>query len=65
MPIRKMHDGRWLLDIRPCGRKGKRIRRIFDKKSIATATERYIIANAEKREFIQGYRDRRTLSDLR
>ncbi|HDX4251623.1 tyrosine-type recombinase/integrase [Escherichia coli] len=64
MSIRKLDDGRWLLDIRPCGRKGKRVRRIFDRKSIAVATERYIIANAEKREFIQGYRDRRTLSDL-
>lgn len=28
------------------------------------ATERYIMANAEKREYIQGYRDRRTLNDL-
>lgn len=27
-------------------------------------TERYIMANAEKREYIQGYRDRRTLNDL-
>ncbi|HGB5419482.1 TPA: tyrosine-type recombinase/integrase [Salmonella enterica subsp. enterica serovar Muenchen] len=64
MAIRKRDDGRYLLDVRPHGRKGKRIRKVFDKKSIAIATERYIMANAEKREYIQGYRDRRTLGDL-
>ncbi|PAX78235.1 tyrosine-type recombinase/integrase [Citrobacter sp. TSA-1] len=64
MSIKKLEDGRYLLDIRPHGRKGKRVRKVFDKKSVAIATERYIMANAEKREYIQGYRDRRTLSDL-
>ncbi|ENS4524480.1 tyrosine-type recombinase/integrase [Salmonella enterica] len=64
MGIRKLDDGRYLLDIRPHGRKGKRVRKVFDKKSVAIATERYIMANAEKREYIQGYRDRRTLGDL-
>ncbi|TNL10733.1 integrase [Kosakonia cowanii] len=64
MSIKKLEDGRYLLDIRPHGRKGKRVRKVFDKKSVAVATERYIMANAEKREYIQGYRDRRTLSDL-
>ncbi|EGD5857600.1 tyrosine-type recombinase/integrase [Salmonella enterica] len=64
MTIKKLEDGRYLLDIRPHGRKGKRVRKVFDKKSIAIATERYIMANAEKREYIQGYRDRRTLGDL-
>ncbi|EDR2901129.1 tyrosine-type recombinase/integrase [Salmonella enterica subsp. enterica] len=64
MSIRKLDDGRYLLDIRPHGRRGKRVRKVFDKKSIAIATERYIMANAEKREYIQGYRDRRTLGDL-
>lgn len=61
MSIKKLEDGRYLLDIRPNGRKGKRVRKVFDKKSVAVATERYIMANAEKREYIQGYRDRRTL----
>lgn len=64
MSIKKLEDGRYLLDIRPNGRKGKRVRKVFDKKSIAIATERYIMANAEKREYIQGFRDRRTLGDL-
>ncbi|EJX3101562.1 tyrosine-type recombinase/integrase [Salmonella enterica] len=64
MAIRKLDDGRYLLDIRPHGRRGRRVRKVFDKKSIAIATERYIMANAEKREYIQGYRDRRTLGDL-
>ena len=64
MSIKKLEDGRYLLDIRPNGRKGKRVRKVFDKKSVAVATERYIMANAEKREYIQGYRDRRTLNDL-
>ncbi|EKS7125733.1 tyrosine-type recombinase/integrase [Salmonella enterica] len=64
MSIRKLDDGRYLLDIRPHGRRGKRVRKVFDKKSIAIATERYIMANAENREYIQGYRDRRTLGNL-
>lgn len=64
MAIRKRDDGRYLLDIRPHGRRGKRIRKLFEKKSVAIATERYIMANAEKREYIQGYRDRRTLGQL-
>lgn len=64
MSIKKLDDGRYFLDIRPNGRKGKRIRKVFNKKSVAVATERYIIANAEKREYIQGYSDRRTLGDL-
>ena len=54
MSIKKLEDGRYLLDIRPNGRKGKRVRKVFDKKSVAVATERYIMANAEKREYIQG-----------
>lgn len=65
MSIKKLEDGRYLLDIRPNGRKGKRVRKVFDKKSVAVATERYIMANAEKREYIQGYRDRRTLRKVR
>lgn len=64
MSVKKLDDGRYLLDIRPQGRKGKRVRKVFDKKSVAIATERYIMANAEKREYIQGCRDRRTLGDL-
>ena len=32
MSIKKLEDGRYLLDIRPNGRKGKRVRKVFDKK---------------------------------
>ncbi len=35
MSIKKLEDGRYLLDIRPNGRKGKRVRKVFDKKSVA------------------------------
>lgn len=31
MSIKKLEDGRYLLDIRPNGRKGKRVRKVFDK----------------------------------
>lgn len=64
MSIKKLDDGRYMLDIRPDGRNGKRIRKAYTKKSLALAAERYYMAMAEKREFVSGYRDRRTLSDL-
>lgn len=64
MSIKKLDDGRYLLDVRPNGRNGKRIRRVFDKKSDAQATERYILVHAESREFINGCRERRTLGQL-
>ncbi|MGJ0579984.1 phage integrase [Xenorhabdus bovienii] len=61
MPIKKLDDGRYLVDIRPRGRNGKRIRRKFDKKTEAIAFERYTQANAES---FGKATDRRTLQEL-
>lgn len=61
MAISKRDDGRYLLDIRPAGRRGSRIRRIFDRKSEAIAFERYTMANFQR----AGTKaDRRQLTDL-
>lgn len=61
MPIKKLDDGRYMVDIRPLGRKGNRIRRAFSRKAEAVAFERYTMANAKK----AGTKtDRRALSDL-
>ncbi|WP_407901098.1 tyrosine-type recombinase/integrase [Providencia rustigianii] len=61
MPIKKLDDGRYIVDIRPLGRKGNRIRRTFDRKAEAVAFERYTMANAKT----TGTKaDRRLLSEL-
>ncbi|MGJ0630290.1 phage integrase, partial [Xenorhabdus bovienii] len=61
MPIKKLDDGRYLMDIRHRGRNGKRIRKKFDKKTEAIAFERYTQANAES---FGKATDRRTLQEL-
>ncbi|WP_427119552.1 phage integrase [Proteus mirabilis] len=61
MPIKKTDDGRYLVDIRPLGRQGYRIRKVFNKKAEAIAFERYTMANANISDIKQ---DRRTLSEL-
>nr|ELR5257633.1 tyrosine-type recombinase/integrase [Providencia rettgeri] len=61
MPIKKLDDGRYIVDIRPLGRKGNRIRRIFDRKAEAVAFERYTMANAKS---VGTKSDRRTLETL-
>lgn len=45
MAIRKRDDGRWIVDVRPCGSEGKRIRKIFNLKSKAESFENYIKTN--------------------
>ncbi|EKK2768251.1 TPA: tyrosine-type recombinase/integrase [Escherichia coli] len=64
MSIRKMQDGRYRVDIYPNGRKGQRIRRRFKKKQEAILFERYVMANADKKEWLGGISDRRTLGEL-
>ncbi len=61
MPIKKLDDGRYMVDIRPLGRQGNRIRRTFNKKTEAIAFERHSMANAQK---LSTRTDRRDLSDL-
>lgn len=48
MAIKKLNDGRYEVDIRPNGKDGKRLRRIFDRKVEAVTFEKYAIANAKK-----------------
>ncbi|WP_456296834.1 tyrosine-type recombinase/integrase [Vibrio sp. AK197] len=63
MTIRK--DGeKWVVDVRPAGRAGKRFRRKFDKKSEAVAYEKYIIANAHDKKWLDTPKDKRHLSEL-
>lgn len=64
MPIKKLDDGRYLVDIRPLGRQGNRIRRKFDKKSEAVAFERYTMANVSSATATGVRKDRRTLTEL-
>lgn len=64
MSIKKLDDGRYEVDIRPRGREGRRIRRKFERKAEALAFERYILANAQTKEWAGKRADRRTLSEL-
>lgn len=64
MAIKKLDDGRFEVDIRPCGREGRRIRKRFDRKAEAIAFERYVMVNANKKEWSDKRSDRRLLSEL-
>lgn len=64
MSIKKLEGGQYEVDVYPRGRNGKRIRRRFDKKQEAVLFERYVLVNADKKEWLGASVDRRTLSDL-
>ncbi|ARF52013.1 phage integrase [Pantoea stewartii] len=64
MGIIKQEDGRYLVDLRPKGISGRRIRRIFQRKSEAVAFQRHVQAHAESLEWAGGPSDRRLLSGL-
>lgn len=64
MSIKKLEGGQYEVDVWPRGRNGKRIRRRFEKKQEAVLFERYVLANADKREWLGASVDRRTLSEL-
>ncbi|WGL94636.1 phage integrase [Arsenophonus nasoniae] len=64
MSIKKLEDGRYEVDIRPNGRNGKRIRRKFQKKQEAVVFERYVMANHNKKEWSQKFKDTRPLQDI-
>jgi len=64
MSITKLDDGRYRVDIRPAGRNGRRVRKIFDRKAEASAFEKYTLVNAQKNEWAGKKRDRRTLMEL-
>lgn len=64
MSIKKLEGGQYEVDVYPRGRNGKRIRRRFDKKQEAVLFERYVLVNADKKEWLGASVDRRNLSEL-
>lgn len=64
MAIRKRDDGRWLVDIRPRGRAGRRIRKIFDRKADAHSYERCVIAKYQNKEYGDLPVDKRRMSEF-
>lgn len=63
MTVKKDGD-KWLVDIRPAGRGGKRYRRKFEKKAEALAYEKHILATAHNKEWLGLPTDKRLLSEL-
>ncbi|WP_299136778.1 tyrosine-type recombinase/integrase [uncultured Vibrio sp.] len=63
MSIKKDGD-KWLVDLRPSGRSGKRFRRKFDKKSEALAYEKHILSTHHNKEWLGLPVDKRHLSEL-
>lgn len=65
MSIKKLEDGQWLVDCRPEGRDGPRIRKKLKSKNEAMVYERRILGDGAKGEFEKKTkRDDRLLSEL-
>ncbi|MBS7559373.1 tyrosine-type recombinase/integrase [Pseudomonas sp. RC4D1] len=65
MSIKKQEDGQWLVDCRPEGRAGPRIRRLVQSKNEALHLERRIMGDGSKGEFEKAPKlDERRLSEL-
>ena len=64
MSVKKLEDGRYLVDIRPKGSLGKRIRRKFNFKSQAQNFERYALTTMHTKDWVTKPPDRRTLLEL-
>lgn len=65
MSIQKLDDGRWLVDCRPEGRAGPRIRRKVKSKNEAMHLERRIMGDGSRGEFEKAPKlDERRLSEL-
>ncbi|HEI6942995.1 phage integrase [Yersinia enterocolitica] len=64
MSIKKLDDGQYVVDIRPTGRNGKRIRRTFSKKHEAVAFEKYVVVNYHEKDWLSKPADKRPLSEL-
>ncbi|EOV8628845.1 tyrosine-type recombinase/integrase [Proteus mirabilis] len=64
MTIKALEGGRYKVDIRPQGRAGKRVQRIFSKKADAISFERSILLTANNQEWKAETRDFRSLSEL-
>lgn len=68
MTIRKLPEGKWLLDFypegKPKGKTNKRIRKTFSTKGEALAYQNHILENLENKPWIDGKEDRRSLLEL-
>lgn len=60
----KKNDNGYLVDIRPQGREGKRIRKTFKTKPEALAFEKWAIAEYSQKDWQPKKKDKRTLADL-
>lgn len=60
----KKQGGQYLVDVRPQGRDGKRYRRKFDTRYEASQYEKYILATAHNKEWVDKPADRRSLNEL-
>jgi len=64
MTVSKQKNGKWLAQIFPNGREGKRIRKQFNTKGEAEAFEAYIKRESEEKPWLGEKEDRRKLSEL-
>ncbi|MBD2806440.1 phage integrase [Xenorhabdus szentirmaii] len=64
MAIKALEGGRYKVDVRPQGRSGRRVQRIFTKKADAVAFERNVLINANNEEWRANTRDYRSFSEL-
>ena len=64
MTIKALEGGRYKVDIRPQGRAGKRVQRVFTKKADAIAFERNVMLTANNEEWRGESKDFRALSEL-
>lgn len=64
MAIKALEGGRYKVDIRPQGRTGRRVQRIFNKKADAIAFERNVMLTANNQEWKANVRDYRPLSEI-
>lgn len=64
MSVKKISNERYKVDIRPHGVAGRRIQRIFNKKSDAVAFERYVISHMNDKHWLEKPTDHRRLSEL-
>ena len=63
MSIKSTPEG-YLVDIRPQGREGKRIRKRFKTRAEAQQFERWVIATEHNKEWVERPADNRPLSEL-
>lgn len=64
MSVKSLPTGGWMVDVRPQGRNGKRIRKKFLTKAEAQQYERWIIGKMNNKEWLPSYQDKRPFSEF-